>query len=374
MKFNVGSKQLQTQLQAVNKVINSKNALSILDNFLLRVEGSMLTITGSDQENVMTTTLEVTDADADGSIAVPAKRLLDILKEVPGQGLTFYINDETKEIDIQYLGGHSNFMGADSAEYPVQNAIEDTVSQFLLPAEVVLKGLESTLFAASTDTIRPVLTGIYWDIVPESVTFVSSDTHKLVRYVNTRTLPGIEAAFIMPAKPASILRSIIGKEEGDITIKIGDKSASFTFGNYTLSCRFINGRYPNYKKVIPEHNPYTLTIDRVAFLSAMRRVSLSASMASNLVRLTLDTNELLLRAQDMDYSTKGEERLQCEYVGNNMTIGFNAQYLIELLNNIQGDTIIMRLADPARAGVAEPLVQQENENIIVLLMPIQVLD
>lgn len=382
MRFNVSSKALQSQLAAVSKVINSKNALSILDNFLLTLQGDTLSITGSDQENVMTATLEVFEPEGEGSVAVPSKRILDMLKEVPGQPLTFYINDDNKEIDIRFLNGHFNFMGIDGNEFPVQDEVRQEARRVTLPAEVVRRGLETTLFAVGTETIRPIMTGVYWDICPldeneqpmPGITFVGTDTHKLVRYINTSVNPGLTFSFILPPKPAAILRSLIAKEEGEIDIEMDDKSAKFSMGPYTLSCRFINGRYPNYNRVIPANNPFELTVDRVSLLNAMKRVSLFASSASSLVRMNIRPNEVLLAAQDLDYTLSAEERVECEYEGNAMTIGFNATYMIEVLGNIPADTVVIRLSDPARPGIFVPLTDLEGENLLMLLMPMQVMD
>lgn len=382
MKFNIPSKTLAQQLVAVAKVINSKNALSILDNFLLTLKGDTLIITGSDQENVMTATIEVYEAEGEGSIAVPSKRLLDMLKEIPGQPLTFYVNDDNKEIDIRFLNGHFNFMGIDGNEFPVQDEVRQQAHKVTLPAEVVRKGLETTLFAVGTETIRPIMTGVYWDICPVSengeplpgITFVATDTHKLVRYINTSVNPGLTFSFILPPKPAAILRSLISKEEGEVSIEMDDKSAKFTMAGYTLSCRFINGRYPNYNRVIPADNPFELTVDRVSLLNAMKRVSLFASTASSLVRMNIRNNEVLLAAQDLDYTLSAEERVECEYEGNAMTIGFNATYMIEVLTNLQADTVVIRLSDPARPGIFVPITNLEGEEVLMLLMPMQVMD
>lgn len=382
MKFNVSSKALATQLAAVAKVINSKNALSILDDFLFSLQGNTLSITGSDQENVMTATLEVFDVEGEGKIAVPGKRILDMLKEVVGQPLTFYVNDENGEIDIRFLNGHFNFMGDNGDEFPQQDYNRLDAKKITLPAEVVRRGLETTLFAVGTETIRPIMTGVYWDICPldengqpkPGITFVGTDTHKLVRYVNTTVNFDLTFSFILPPKPAAILRGLIAKEEGEIDIEMDEKSAKFVIGDYTLSCRFINGRYPNYNRVIPTNNPFELTIDRVSLLNAMRRVSLFASASSSLVRMNIRPNEILLAAQDLDYTLAAEERLECEYSGNAMTIGFNAIYLIEVLSNMTADTIIIRLSDPARPGIFVPQVNLEGEDLLMLLMPMQVVE
>lgn len=374
MRFNVSGKALATQLQAVSKVINAKNAMSILDNFLLSVKDNRLTITGSDQENVMSASIEIMESECDGEIAVNAKRLLNIVKEISGQPLTFYVNDDNKEIDIKFLNGHFNFMGVDAAEFPRLKDQEEERETFSLPANVVLNGIENTLFAASTDPIRPIMTGIFWDIFPDRIVFVSSDTHKLVKYTNSTTNPGLETSFILPAKPAGIVRGLLSKEEGNIEIVKDSKSAKFKFGDYTLSTRFIKGNYPKYERVIPQDSPFHMVVDRETFLNAMRRVSLFASQASQLTKINVQPTEMLLAAQDLDYSTCAEERVDCEYKGNAMTIGFNSVYLIEVLSNLKGESIVVDLSDPARPGLFRPLTQDEGEDIVMLQSPMQVIE
>ena len=374
MKFQVQSKTLQQQLTAVSKVISGKSALSILDNFLLELKGNVLTITGSDQENTMQSFMEVMEPEGEGSVAVPSKRILDILKEMPDQGLTFYVNDDTKEIDINFLNGHFRFMGVDGAEYPQKKELESETVGLDIPMSVVSAGIENTSFAASVETIRPIKTGVCWDIKPDRIVFVASDTHKLVKYENLSVVPGIERQFVLPSKPASILKALLAKEDGDVKITVDSKGAMFEFSNFRVSCRFIKGDYPNYERVIPTSNPFVLDVDRVSLLSAMRRVGLLANMASSLVRFNIQNTEVLLSSQDVDYSTSAEERVACDYSGSPMTIGFQSGYMIELLNNLKGDNVLCRLADPAHAGLFMPAVQNENENVVMLLMPMQVLD
>ena len=374
MKFNIDGKLFQQQLQAVNKVISAKNALSILDNFLFELEGQWLTITGSDQENIVTARVEVMDSDGDGAVAVPAKSLLEITKEISNQPLTFARNEVTGEIDVEFLNGRFRFMGINADEFPRGEKTEKDAEVITVPSSVILKGIEKTIYAVSTETIRPMMTGIYWDIHEGDITFVASDTHKLVRYINTEVNPGIERGFIMPAKPASILRGIIGKEEQDVTVTLGSKGARFEFGAYSLTCRFIKGNYPNYNRVIPESNPFVVTVDREAFLNAMRRVAIFASKASNLVKLEINQDGMKLAAQDLDYGTSAEERVICEYKGNDMVIGFNSQFTVEILSNLGGDTVVVKLSDPARPGIFCPLEQEANQNIVTIQMPMQVLE
>jgi len=374
MKFNIDGKLFQQQLQAVSKVINSKNALSILDNFLFQLEAGWLTITGSDQENIVSSRVEVSDSDGDGAVAVPAKTLLEITKEVNNQPLTFSLNEATGEIDVAFLSGRFRFMGINADEYPRGEKMEDDATVLVVPASVVKKGIEKTIYAVSLEPIRPMMTGIFWDIHEGDITFVASDTHKLVRYINSEINPGVVASFIMPAKPASIIKGILDKETQDVRMTLGAKGARFEFGDYTLTCRFIKGNYPNYNRVIPETNPFLVKVDRNTMLNAMRRVAIFASKASGLVKFEISDMSMKLSAQDLDYGTSAEEIVMCEYAGNPMTIGFNSSFTLEILSNLSGDTALIRLSDPARPGVFEPLDQEQNENIVSIQMPLQVIE
>lgn len=376
MQFNVNGKPFYEQLSAVGKVINAKNALSILDNFLFRVEGDTLYITGSDQENIVTATVDIMEADGNGAVAVPAKKILEVLKEITAHALNIRIDANTYELTIEYQNGRFSFMGIDPAEFPRKEENDDTTEpvRFDVPASEVQRALELTLYAVSAEPIRPMMTGIFWDITPDKITFVSSDTHKLVRYINTESQPGVTASFIMPSKPASILKSLINKDMTDIHVEMDEKGANFTFDRFTLSCRFIKGNYPNYNRVIPKDNPFRLVTDRTSLLGGMRRASLFANKASSLVRLEISANEIKITGQDIDFSTLSEETVACEYTGNDMTIGFNAVYAQEVLANMTCDSIVIELSDPARPGVFMPLVQEENEDLVTIQMPMQVVE
>lgn len=373
MKFSIDGKLLQQQLQAVSKVINSKNALTILDNFLFELEGDKLSITGSDQENTVTARLEVLDSDGMGAIAVGAKTLLEITKEVNNQPVTFSLNEQTGEIDLVFLNGKFRFMGINADEYPRSDQKEENAQTITMPAPVILKGIEKTVYAVSPETIRPIMTGIYWDIHEDNIVFVASDTHKLVRYTTREVAPGFQRGFIMPAKPANILKNIIGKEDM-VELQIGEKGATFKFGEFTLTCRFIKGNYPNYNRVIPNDNPYVITIDRLSLLNAMRRVAIFASKASSLVKMEFMPGNIRLAAQDLDYGTSAEEKVACEYNGNDLTIGFNSSYTLEILNNIGGETTVIKLSDPARPGIFTPLEQEPNTDLTIIQMPMQVIE
>lgn len=374
MKFNVSGKAFQTNLQLMSKVLNTKNTLTILDNFLLKVEGDKLWITGSDSENTMISWIEIFEVEGEGEVAVSSKTLVEMAKEIGNQPLTFEMDDETRHIDISYLNGHFEFMGIDGAEFPRRAAIEEESRDLTAPAEVIAKGIDNTLYAVSNDMIRPTMTGIFWDIKEDGITFVSSDTHKLVRYRNYQIKPGFEGGFILPAKPATIIRSVIGKEDTEVKIKITSKGATFEVGVFKLSCKFINGNYPNYNRVIVENSPYYLTVDRESLLNAVRRVALFASKSTSLMKCTISATEIKIVARDFDYSTLGEERVDCNYDGEPMMIGFATNYMIDILSHLSCDELKLSLVDPARPGLFEPLVQEPDENIVVLQMPIQVLE
>lgn len=373
MRFNIDGKLLQQQLSAVNKVINSKNALSILDNFLFELNGNLLIITGSDQETTVKAKLEVLDSDGVGQVAIPAKTLLEITKEISNQPVIFSMNDQTGEIDLQFLNGQFKFMGINADEFPRGDKLEDEALSFNVPSIVILKGIEHTVYAVSQENIRPIMTGIYWDIHENDIVFVASDTHKLVRYVTREVSPGFERGFIMPSKPANILKNIMDKES-EVNIRIGEKGASFTFGDFSMTCRFIKGNYPNYNRVIPTDNPFVVNVDRQSMLNAMRRVAIFASKASNLVKMEMQPGMMRLAAQDLDYGTSAEERVMCDYQGNDMTIGFNSTFTVEILNNMGGETTVIKLSDPARPGIFEPLEQQPDTELTTIQMPMQVIE
>lgn len=374
MKFRVPGKVFQSNLQVMSKVLNSKNTISILDNFLLKVEGDKLWITGTDSETTMLSWLEIFEVEGEGEVAVSSKTLLEMTKEVGNQPLEFIMNDETRQIDVRFQNGHFEFMGIDGAEFPRRAATEEEAREIAIPAEVIAKGIDNTLYAVSTETIRPTMTGIFWDIKEDNITFVSSDTHKLVRYINSEVKPGFEGGFILPSKPAGIVRAMIGKEDEEVKMKITSKGAVFEVGCFKLTCKFIMGNYPNYNRVIISDSPFHLTVDRESMLNAVRRVSLFASKSTSLVKISIQPTEMKMEARDFDYSTLGEERVECTYEGTPMTIGFSTNYMVDILSHLNCDEIKISLVDPARPGLIEPLQQKENENIVVLQMPIQVLE
>lgn len=374
MKFDVSSTALLSRLQAISKVIVNKNSLPILDCFLFDLEGNLLTITASDAETRMVTSVEVMNAEGSGLFAVSAKILLDPLKELPEQPLTFDINDDNLEIFIHFQNGKYNFIGQKGDTYPQQKPLGDTAVSLTLESSKLLNGISRSLFATAEDELRPVMNGIYFDILPDSLTFVASDGHKLVRLRNLAIKSPERASFILPKKPANLLKNILAKDSDMVIIKFDGNNVYVACNNFEMVCRLIEGRYPNYNSVIPKENPYKVTIDRVSFLNALKRVSIFSNPASSLVKLHLSDGKMLVSAQDIDFSYAAEELVACQYEGAELSIGFKATYLIEILGNISSDEVIFELADPSRAGVLVPSENEEDEDLLMLLMPMMLND
>ncbi|MGN0058811.1 MAG: DNA polymerase III subunit beta [Phocaeicola plebeius] len=374
MKFTVSSSALFSRLQAISRVINSKNSLPILDCFLMELRDGTLFMTASDNETTLSTSVEVNESVEDGRFAVNSKTLLEALKEISEQPLSFAINPSNLEITVQYMNGKYSLMGQNADEYPVAQSLGSNAVEMSIDTAILLNGINRSLFATADDELHPVMNGIYFDITSEDLTFVASDGHKLVRCKNFSAHGEGRSAFILPKKPANMLKNLLPKEEGEVRIGFDDRNASFTTGNYHMVCRLIEGRFPNYNSVIPQNNPHRATIDRAGFISALRRVSVFSSQASSLIKLSLSQNLMTISAQDIDFSTSAEEKIICQYDGNPMSIGFNSNFLIDILNNIVATNIIIELADPSRAGVIVPEEQTENEDQLMLLMPMMLND
>ena len=374
MKFIVSSTALFSHLQAISRVINSKNSLPILDCFLIELQDGTLSMTASDNESTLSTSIEVSDYEEDGRFAVSSKTLLEALKEIPEQPLSFQINSSNLEITVQYQNGKYSLMGQSADEYPQASELNEGAVQVVMGADILTTGINRSLFATADDELRPVMNGIYFDITTEDITLVASDGHKLVRNKTYAAHGEEKAAFILPKKPANLLKNLLPKEQGDVQIGFDDRNATFTLENYRMVCRLIEGRYPNYNSVIPQNNPHKAIIDRASFISALRRVSVFSSQASSLIKLSLSENMMKISAQDIDFSTSAEESLICQYDGNAMSIGFKSSFLIDILNNIASQNVIIELADPSRAGVVVPEEQEENEDLLMLLMPMMLND
>ena len=374
MKFVVSSTELLSHLSAISKVINSKNTLPILDNYLFLLEENLLTVTASDLESTLITSIELDNTNGTGAIAVPAKLMNETLKEFPEQPLTFQIDPETFAIEIFSQNGKFSIVGQNGEDFPQQPILnEEIASTINLNHTVLLNGINKTLFATADDELRPVMNGIFVELSTEDIKFVASDAHKLVRYKRFDAKAEKDASFILPKKPAALLKSLLPKEEFDVKLEFDDKNAFFTLSNFKLICRLVEGNYPSYNSVIPTNNPNQLIIDRVEFYNTVRRVSVFSNQASNLVRLKLTENQLVVSAQDIDFAISAVERLSCQYEGEDMEIGFKSTFLQEILSNLSATDVKMELSDPTRAGLLLPAENEhEEENILMLLMPMMI--
>ena len=374
MKFVVSSATLLNHLQAISRVINSKNTLPILDCFLLNLKNNTLSLTAADSETRLETLVEVSNTEGEGSLAINAKNLLDPLRELPDQPLTFDINDETLEVFIYYHNGKYNFVGLKGDEYPEPKVLKESALKLTMDAETLFSGINRTVFATADDELRPVMNGIYFDISADDLTFVASDGHKLVRVTTTEAKGEGRSSFILPKKPANLLKSLLPKETGAVEITFDENNAYIAMSSYKMVCRFVEGRYPNYNSVIPQNNPNTLTLDRLALLNALKRVAVFSNPASSLVKLQLSEDKIVVSAQDIDFLTAAEEMIPCHYEGNVMNIGFKAAFLIDILNNIPSSDVRIELSDPSRAGLILPADNEENEEMLTLLMPMMLND
>jgi DNA polymerase-3 subunit beta len=374
MKFVVSSMELLGHLQAISRVISNKNTLPILDNFLFSLEDGILEITSSDLESTLVTHIQLDNTDGSGTVAIPARLLTDTLKEFPEIPLNFEVNPDTLMVVIQSENGKFSIPGQNGAEFPQMPVIKDDQKQTLeLEQEVLLSGISKSLFATADDELRPVMNGIFMELSPDDITFVASDAHKLVRYKRTDAAAGTASSFILPKKPASLLKNILPREENKVVLEFDDRNASFTLTDYKLVCRLVEGNYPSYNSVIPSDNPYKMSIDRLAFYNTLKRVSVFSNQASNLVKLSLTGNQLNISAQDIDFSISATERLSCQYEGEDMEIGFKSTFLIEILANLASDDVVLEMSDPTRAGILLPSsTENENEDTLMLLMPMMI--
>ena len=368
MKFIVSSTYLQKQLQVLGGVINNSNTLPILDNFLFELQQSTLTVSASDLESTMSTTLEV-ESDSEGQVAVPAKLLLDTLKTFPEQPLTFVVeSNNTIEISSNHGKYVIAYTGAD--EFPKPLELTNS-SQTVVPSVVLATAINKTIFAAGNDDLRPVMSGVFFQFSTDNLTFVATDAHKLVKYTRTDLKASETAEFIMPKKPLNLLKGILATADEDVTIAYNDSNAKFSFGNSILICRLIDGKYPNYEAVIPKENPNQLTIGRNQFLNSVRRVSIFSNKTTHQIRLKIAGAELNISAEDIDYSNKAEERLTCDYQGDDMQIGFNSRFLNEMIGNLESEEVQLEMSLPNRAGILTPVDGlDEGELVTMLVMPV----
>jgi DNA polymerase-3 subunit beta len=374
MKFVVSSIDLLNHLQALSRVISSKNTLPILDNYLFKLDGKTMEITASDLETTMVTTMELENSSGMGTIAIPAKLITDSLREFPDQPLTFTINTETFAVNISSENGQFSVMGQHGEDFPQLPKIKTDRSVSLrLKCSSLISGIASTLFATADDELRPVMNGIFIEMSPEDMTFVASDAHKLVRYKRKDVKANASASFILPKKPAGLLKNLLSKGQEEVEIEFDDKNAFFSLSSYRLVCRLVEGNYPSYNSVIPANNSNKILIDRQKLLNTVRRVSVFSNQASNLIRMALKGNRLTISAQDIDFATSAVEELACQYNGEELEIGFKSTFMVEILNNIQSADVSIELSDASRAGLFIPFDREnEQEDVLMLLMPMMI--
>ena len=368
MKFIVSSSYLLKQLQVLGGVINNSNTLPILDNFLFELNQSKLTISASDLETTMSATIDV-ESNSEGNIALPARLLLDTLKTFPEQPLTFVV-EENNTVEISSNHGKYALAYIDGSEFPNTVSIENA-SQTSILGDVLSTAISKTIFAAGNDDLRPVMSGVFFQFSKDNLTFVATDAHKLVKYTREDISASETAEFIMPKKPLNLLKGILAGNTEDVIVEYNESNAKFLFDNSILVCRLIDGKYPNYEAVIPKENPNKLTIDRVQFLNSVRRVSIFSNKTTHQIRLKIAGSELNISAEDIDYSNKAEERLTCDYQGDDMKIGFNSRFLTEMINNLDADNVELKMSLPNRAGILTPTDGlDEGEKITMLVMPV----
>lgn len=373
MKFIVSSSLLYKEIQVLGGIINSSNTLPILDNFLFEINNNKLVLSSSDLESTMTSQIEIESTSTD-KIAISAKLLTDILKTFSEQPLTF-IKTDNNTIEISASNGKYSLAYLNGDEFPKQVEILDA-HETVINGSDLGNAINSTIFASGTDDLRPVMSGVFFQFNSESLKFVATDAHKLVKFETTEYTASEVSEFIMPKKPLQILKGILQTVDSDLTIQHNDSNAKFIFDKSSITCRLIDGKFPNYEAVIPKDNPNVLTIDRQLFLNSARRVSIFSNKTTNQIRLKLAGSLLNISAEDFDFSNKADENLECQYSGDDIQIGFNSKFLIEMLNNLESDMITLSMSHPNRAGIIRPLNEsgESRESITMLVMPVMLND
>ena len=369
MRFTLSSTALSAKLTALSRVINSKNALPILGDFLFEIDNNTLYLTASDSENVMKTQVELTESDDNFRFAIGNHDMLEAIKGISEQPVTFDVSLDQNLVKISYQNGLFSLPIDNADEYPVAQPVGDFAKTITLSNSILAENINRSIFATAQDELRPVMNGIYFDLTADHLAVVASDGHKLVRNKVFSIKSDEPSAFILPKKPANLLKNLLGKDGGDVTIRFDERNAEVNYGDGVLQCRLIEGRYPNYNSVIPQNNPNEVRVDRLGLLSALRRVQPFANDSSNLVRFHVEGSTLQLDAEDYDFSKTATERMTCDYNGSPLSIGFKGNAFIEVLSNIECQDVLIQLADSSRAGLVLPSEQPENQEIVMLMMP-----
>ena len=372
MKFTVSSSALLSLLATTGKVISNKSSLPILEYFLMELKDGKLTVTTSDLETTLIGSITVDNIEQEGVIAAPGKLMLDSLKEFPEMPLSIEVNDTTWEIKITWNSGHLSIPGASAVSYPSVQTLGAECKTITLDVDLLVGGISKTIFATADDEMRPVMNGVYFDFKEDSLTFVATDAHKLVKYA-TDSANNFAASFILPKKPANLLRNLLAKEDEPVEVSFDAKNVTFSLKSFKLVCRLIEGNYPNYNAVIPTANPNKVLIDRVEFVNGNKRVAVCSNPSTNLIRMDIAQNKVNLTAQDIDFSVSANETISCSYEGQPVTIGFKSTFLVEILSNIETPTVVIELADSTRAGVFKPVYDdQQSSEVLMLLMPMMI--
>jgi DNA polymerase-3 subunit beta len=367
MKFIVSSTQLLKHLQQISGVINANTVLPILEDFLFEIEKSKLTVVATDLETVMKIHMDIEAKDS-GKVCIPAKILLDSLKNIPEQPLTFNI-DKNFGVEITSDNGKYKVMGENPDNFP-KEPIADTATSFTIPSSALSTAINKCLFAVSNDDLRPAMTGVFFELSEKSVTCVATDAHRLVRFSRLDVACPKKDTFIVPKKPLTLLKSVLPSNNDELEVSYNSNHLFVKHGGTELVCRLIDARFPDYKVVIPTDNPYKLTVNKNDFQSALRRISVFSNKSTNQVALTITGSELQLAAQDVDFSFEGNERMNCQYDGEDLQIAFNAKFLIEMLSAADTEEVTIELSTPTKAGIIKPTEKEENEELLMLVMPL----
>ncbi|MEJ0032281.1 MAG: DNA polymerase III subunit beta [Bacteroidota bacterium] len=368
MKFIVNSNYLLKQLSNINGVITTNPVVPILENFLFEIDKTKLTVTASDLQTSMITELTV-ESKEKGNIAVPARILLDTLKNLPDQPVTFSVDESTYSIEISSDNGRYKLSGENATDFPKVPAVSHDFSA-AVSSEVLGRAINNTIFATSSDELRPAMTGVYVNLGEKNTTFVATDGHRLVRYRRSDVKSENGNAIIIPRKALNLLKATLPAENSDVSIDFNMSNAFFKFGNIKMICRLIDERFPDFENVIPSSSTIKMTINRVDFLGSLKRISIYANKTTHQVRLKITGSELQVSAEDLDFSNEANERLSCEHEGEDIEIGFNAKFLVEMLSNVTHEQIRLNMSAPNKAGVILPADKDKNEDMLMLVMPV----
>ncbi len=369
MKFVISSSVLSSRLMTIGRVIVQKNTIPILDCFCFDIQGTTLTITASDNDTTLTAKAELNECDSDVRFAVNAKTLQDAIKEIPDQPLECYLNTESYELTVEYQNGQYKLMGQSAEEYPTPAISDETRLEFDLECQKLVPSITRCMIAAANDTLRPQLNTICFDIHSQEVSLVSSNGNQLALTKLAMPELNAEGSYLLGTRPASLLKGMLAKAEGNVHFSIGQRTAIVHTEEYSLTSRLVEGRFPNYRSVIPQDNPNIVTVNRLALVSALRRVLVFANAQAVLVKFRLGPNTMNISSQDIDFGKSAEENMLCDYMGTPMRIAFKGSVLLDLINNIEGDDITLKLSDPSRAGLIVPTKQKEGEEVLMLIMP-----